>query len=224
MALYDSADLLQRTKRLAEFQVPSEYPRDPDWYAWLTEAQDYWVGIIAQHDARLLCSAPVALTSADGGRTYTFPTATGTPIAIEEITIGQAGTPLRLGADFDPTVDASWEGDNTLRIARNTTRSFSNGLYARYVAQPTEIRDDQEPTLPVMCRPLLPPRACILYAQSGGSRNPAPYQDAETRIWSGDPSVPGDTGLLGRIKKRAFAQSSSGQFGSPWWRTGDLGR
>jgi hypothetical protein len=221
MAYLDSADLLARTKRLAEMQVPAEYPRDTDWYAWLTERQDYWVGVIAQHDARILCGAPVLLSSTDGGATYTFPTV---PVAIEEITIGQAGTPLRLGPDYDPTVDASWEGDATLRIARNTTRSFASGLYARYVAQPDEIRDDQEPTLPTMFRLLLPPGACVLYARSGGARNPAPYLDEETRLWSGDPSMPGDTGILGRLKKRAFAQSVGSGTSSPWWRTGDLGR
>lgn len=221
MAYLDASDLLDRTKRLAEFQVPSEYPRDPDWFAWLTEAQDYWVGIIAQHDARLVCGAPVALTSADGGLTYTFPTV---PVAIEEITIGQAGTPLRLGADYDPTIDASWEGEATLRMARNKARTFGSGLYARYVAQSGLITESVEPTLPTLCRLLLPPRACVLYARSGGTRNPAPYLDEETRIWSGDPSIPGDTGLLGRLKKRAFAQSAGGAMGSPWWRSGDLGR
>lgn len=219
MALYDSADLLARTRRLAEMQVPAEYPSDPDWYGWLTEAQDYWTGIIAQHAPRLLCGAPVQLTSADGGYTYTFPTV---PVAVEELTIGPAGTTFRLGANYDPTVDGSWEGESTIRIAMGSNRTFSRGLWARYVAQPGVIDESNEPSLPTQCRALLPARACVIYARSGGTRNPAPYLDEETRLWSGDPAMLGDTGILGKIKKKAFTQASSDGF-TPWWRLGVAG-
>lgn len=221
MSLYDAADLLARTKRLAEQNVPTEYPRDADWYAWLTEAQDHWTKILCQHVPRLLCGAPEQLTTADNGATYTFATV---PLAVEELTIGLGGTTLRLGPNYDPTIDATWEGDDTLRIARNQSRTFSQGLWARYVAQPGVIDDGNEPSLPVQVRSLLPARACVLYARSGGTRNPAPYLDEEARLWSGDPSIYGDTGILGMVKKKHWTQGASG-VASPWWRmTGDLGK
>ena len=221
MAYLDSADLLERALSLSKAPAVSEDVGPDQWYRWLTEAQDYWTRIIAQHDPRLVCGPPTQLTSADGGYTYTFPTV---PIMVEEITVGKAGTPVRIGADWDPTVELTWEGDDTLRIARNRSRTFTNGLWSRYIAQPGTIDASTEPSLPVQVRLLLVPRACVLWARSGSYRDPNAYLDEEQRLWSGDPRILGDTGILGALKKKAFMHTQRGQYAWPWWRTADLGR
>ena len=73
-------------------------------------------------------------------------------------------------------------------------------------------------------RLLLVPRACVLWARSGSYRDPSAYLDEEQRLWSGDPRILGDTGILGALKKKAFMHTQRGQYAWPWWRTADLGR
>ena len=218
MAYLDSADLLARAKRLAQRPATDEDMADADWYAFLTEAQDYWVRSIAQHDPKVLCGAPVALTTGDGGLTYTF---ASVPVAVEEITDGNGGQPVSLGPYWDVATDFTWEGDDTLRSCRGVARTFTNGLYARYVAAPGTVDGATQPTIPTMFRLLLVPRACVLYARRGGYRDPEPYLAEERRLWLGDGMT--DLGIMGALKKRAWMQSSSGHAGRvPFWRAGTM--
>lgn len=218
MAYLDSADLLARCKALAQRPSTDEDMSDAQWYSFLTEAQDYWTKVLAQHDPKLLAGAPTALTTSDSGYTYTFGT---TPIAVVEVTDGKGGWPLFLGPYWDVATDLTWEGSTTLRVARGVARTFTDGLYARWVPQPGVIDGSTQPTLPTEYRLLLPARACVLYARRGGYRDPQPYLEEEKRLWMGDGYA--DTGLLGMLKKRAWMQSSSGQAQRvPFWRAGTM--
>lgn len=218
MAYLDSADLLAKAKLLARRPSTDEEMADADWYNFLTQAQDYWVRIISQHAPGLLCGAPTQLTTADSGYTYTFSTV---PVAVLEVTSGKGGTPVVVGQYYDPQAEFTWEGESTLRVARNTTRTFSSGLWARWVAMPSAISGAAEPSLPAQYRLLLVPRACILWARRGGARDPSPYIAEEQRLWAGDPGVPGDVGLLGALKKKAWHQNSASG-AVPFWRTGSM--
>lgn len=218
MAYLDSADLLARCKALAQRPSTDEDMSDAQWYSFLTEAQDYWTKVLAQHDPKRLSGAPTALTTSDSGLTYTFGT---TPIAVVEVTDGKGGWPMFIGPYWDPATDFTWEGSTTLRSARNVARTFTNGLYARWVPQPGVIDGSTQPTLPTEYRLLLPARACVLYARRGGYRDPQPYLEEERRLWMGDGYA--DVGLLGMLKKRAWMQSSSGQAQRvPFWRAGTM--
>ena len=218
MAYLDSADLLARCKALAQRPSTDEDMSDAQWYSFLTEAQDYWTKVLAQHDPKRLSGAPTALTTSDSGLTYTFDT---TPIAVVEVTDGKGGWPMFIGPYWDPATDFTWEGSTTLRSARNVARTFTNGLYARWVPQPGVIDGSTQPTLPTEYRLLLPARACVLYARRGGYRDPQPYLEEERRLWMGDGYA--DVGLLGMLKKRAWMQSSSGQAQRvPFWRAGTM--
>ena len=218
MAYLDSADLLARCKALAQRPTTDEDMSDAQWYSFLTEAQDYWTKVLAQHDPKLLSGAPTALTTSDSGYTYTFGT---TPIAVVELTDGKGGWPMFIGPYWDPATDFTWEGSTTLRSARNVARTFTNGLYARWVPQPGVIDGSTQPTLPTEYRLLLPARACVLYARRGGYRDPEPFLAEEQYLWRGDGVT--DIGLLGMLKKRAWMQSSSGQAQRvPFWRAGSM--
>src|SRR5687768_809057 len=71
--LWDSADLLQRCIDMAARPTADQEMSDARWYRRLTEAQSYWYGVFAAHVPHVLYGAPVLLTTADSGATYTFP-------------------------------------------------------------------------------------------------------------------------------------------------------
>lgn len=220
MAYLDAADLLARCKADAQRPTTDEDMSDAQWYSYLTEAQDQCVRMILNLFPDVLLTVPTALTTADSGLTYTFPT---TPLAIKELTDGKGGRPLNGGPYWDAISEYTWEGEATIRMARNVARTFANGLYARWVIQPGVIDGSTAPTLPTMFRPLLVPQACLRYARRGGYRDPTPYEQKFQHLWSGDPNVVGDHGILGQIRRRQLhTVNASGS--TPWWQvTGDIG-
>lgn len=220
MALWDSADLLARCQRDSGTKaIPDEAVASPDWFAFLTEAQDQLTRMISAIFPAALATDPVQLSSTDGGLTYEFPTA---PMALLEVTSGKGGYPLTFGAFYSGGNDLVWEGELTLRMARNTARSFGAGLWVRYIPQPGAIDDTTEPTLPKQYRPPLVPLACYRYASQGGFRDPQPYLERFNWLWSGNPGIQGDTGLLGALRKKQATQIGPSQ-AIPWYRvTGDI--
>lgn len=215
MANWDSADLLARAKRLAQRPATDEDMADADWYAFLTEAQDEVVGMIATYDPNAVCTVPTLLTTSDSGLTYTFPSAsTAPPLVLVDLTDGKGGTPLTFGGYGTDYGDATWEG-NTIRMSRNVARTFSQGLYARWVTVGGTIDGSTQPTLPLQFRRVLVPMACEKYALRGGYRDPQPYREEFQRLWSGDPRKIGDMGLLGLLRKRQFQQR--GTTAGVWW-------
>jgi hypothetical protein len=218
MANYDSADLLLRTQTLAQRPSTDEDFTTAIVYGFLSEGQDEVIQMVATHDPSAVCGVPTQLTSADAGLTYTFPSAsTAPPLVLVELTDGKGGTSLTFGPYGDEGADLTWEG-NTIRLPRNTARTFPNGLWGRWVTTGGTIDGSTQPTLPLQFRRLLPPLACIKYAERGGYRDPQPYRDEFQRLWSGDPRHMGDYGLLGTLKKRQFQQRGSGL--GLWWRGG----
>ena len=199
MATWDSADLLARCKRQSGVPSTTEFPADTDWYAWLTEAAGYYTSVWATHCPWFLMSAPTLLTSADGGYTYPLPTSTRV-LAVEIYDTNPRGRLLRAGAFWDPGADYVWEG-NQIRIPQGKTKTWSGGPYARYVAEPGDVAAATEPTLqPDYARILLVDHAVALWSERGGMRDPAPFWQRERKRAWGDPTMPGDVGIIGNLK------------------------
>jgi len=196
----DSADLLARCKRESGVPSTTEFPADADWYAWLGDAQKHYYDLIAAHAPWALLEAPVLLTSADSGVTYTFASSIS-PLFVELYsTTGSAGRLLIPGPYSDPGADYVWEGD-TIRFPGNKAKTFSGGPYARIITPPTTIAADVEPTLPKNLRPVLVPHACVLWASRGGMRDPTPFQAREDKLWFGEPAR-GRVGMLVMLKQQ----------------------
>jgi hypothetical protein len=170
---------------------------DPAWYLLLELAQSYWTGVFAVHFPYLMMSAPTALTTADGGLTYTFPGGIY-PLAVELYDATGPATLLRPGAYFDSSADIVWEG-NQIRFPQNQG-NFGINPVARYVAPPGVLDASTPPTLmPPHARMLLVYRAVGQWAAQGGMRDPGGYFGLEQRAWLGNPAT-GDVGLLGTLK------------------------
>jgi hypothetical protein len=219
LALYDSADLLAKTKALLKRPSTDEDLTDAQLYLWLGDAQTYWLGQIAVHCPELNWVSPELLTSSDSGATYTL---ASYPLGGVEIRSSRSGDLLIPGPDWGDTTDYVIEGQ-TVRIPHGRTRTFSAGPYARYVATPAALDGSTAPVMkPAYARLLLPARAAITYCLAGGYRDPAPYMAIEQRLWSGDPNMPGDTGILGQLKTQYFASGMAAvkqPYDGAWWRS-----
>jgi hypothetical protein len=204
MATWDSADLLARCKQYANRPTTDAGMDDTLWYAFLAQGQRYWMQIIATHYPEANVGAPELMTTADSGVTYTV---ASYPIGHMEIRNGIAGDLLLPCADYEDG-DYVAEGQ-TIRMPGSRARTFSAGLYARYVAEPGEMSASTQPVLkPSQARQLVVYRALILHAMRLGI-NPAPYQALEqTEAW-GDPNTPGMVGLIPALKTQ-YHQNTSG--------------
>lgn len=224
MAQYDSVDLLARTKRMARRPTVDEENTDANWYERLEEAQTYWLGQLAAQVPELNYGAPELMTSADGGKTYTLGTE---PLGGHlEIRATRNGILLIEGPEWSETADYCWEGSKTIRIPNNRSRTFGDGPYARYVKTPGLLSAAVQPVLqPPSARLLLPPRACVIWALEGPVvRDPSSFLKTEQMMWSGDPDKPGDTGILGVLKTRAFTagMAAVARGDEPWYRNPDM--
>lgn len=196
---------------------------DAEWYVLLSDAQQKWMRVLASIAPESQLGAPVALTEATAGQVWTFPT---WPMGHAELRDGRDGPLLTVGADYLDSTDLVWEGDQ-VRVPSGRTRTFANGIYARYVATPTTISASVEPVLlPEPARLLLVYEAVAQWAGRGGHRDPSPYEAKLQQAWSGDPRVPGDTGLLGMLKTQVHGQGIDAATGAvqPWHRSGDFFR
>ena len=171
MPLFDSADLLRRVKNLARRPASDQSVTDAQWYDYLTEAQAEVYPEIFSRFPAMGYGAPVLLTTADSGKTYTFGLdAAGDPVrptGHAEIYPNLAtipDSPLQAGADY------IWEGSQ-IRMPNNRTRSFSAGPYARFVLSPTAaISAASAPVLlPKHARMLLVYKALEQWASRPGS-------------------------------------------------------
>lgn len=161
---------------------PRTFPTTADEYAWLTEAQAYWLPRVAAEYPYHMFTAPTLLSTADSGVTYQFPSESA-PLAVE-VYATLRGPRLYVGQYDDPAADYVWEGSQ-IRMTTNQARSFSDGApYARWVASPGTIDASTQPTLkPVYARQLLVDRSLIYWATRGGVRDPSPFRDRETESW-----------------------------------------
>jgi hypothetical protein len=198
VAFGDAADLLDRAKRLGGVPTTTEFPADADWYAWITEAHAHWVAVIAAQAPWAMTEAPILLTSADSGETYTF-AGSISPLTVE-LYDTKDGRLLAPAGYHNSGGDYVWEGDK-IRFPGGVKKTFSNGPYARYITPPTTVDGSTAPTLkPAYARVLLVvPRAVAFWAERGGMRDPTAFYRMETKAWMGDPER-GDIGVLGQLK------------------------
>jgi hypothetical protein len=223
---WTTAELLADCRFLARRPTLDNEMDPTDWYRLLTIAQRHYYNLFGAHFPGLLYGAPVKLTTSDDGETYDFVDAQSnaiTPIGAVEIRASRNGHLLTPGPEFDAATDFVIEGTK-IRIPNGKTRTFADGPYARYIAPPSDIAENVEPSLvPDFARDVLPPRACAIWATRGGSRDPTPYMAEEQKRWSGDPLTPGDFGLMGALKKQYFASMIASPGVIYWWRSPDLG-
>jgi hypothetical protein len=167
--------LLQRCKRYARRPSTDAAFADADWYALLTEAQDDAFEDIASRSPNALYSAPVQLTTADSGKTYTFGTdeASANLYAMGHMEIypDLASIPDR---PLLPGKDYMLEG-NKIRIPSNLTVTFSAGPYARFVSRPGIIDGSTQPTFPKPGRMMLVYKALEKWASRPGSGTDPEY-------------------------------------------------
>jgi hypothetical protein len=125
---------------------------------------------------------------------------------------------MQFGEDYQDA-DFTAEGA-TFRIPNRRTRTFANGLWARYVKSPTAISAAAEPTLlPDYSRELIPYKAAASWASEGGLRDPNPFLQLMQQRATGDPLIPGDIGLVGQLKTAyPFYGSSNALDDWKWWK------
>ncbi len=145
--------------------VTGSWPQDPDLYAFLTDAENAVKQDLAPRIPHVL-NQQTAMTTADGGLTYTFGTdSEGNaiyPLGQVEVFAQAADVPyypLRPYEDFIP------EGDN-IRMPNNAPRTFpSGGPVARFIPLTLKIDGSTNPTLlPFQLRELVVIEAARRYA------------------------------------------------------------
>lgn len=217
MADWDTADLLARCRDEAQEPESGTQTTDAQWYRLLTQAQHTVYRLFAEHVPHALATAPVAMTSADGGATYTVPS-DAFALGYAEIRHGRTGPLLVPGADFSDVADFVWEG-NQIRIPSGRTRTFGNGLYVKYIAPPGTINASTEPTLtPNWARILIVYDAVKEWAGQGDTRDPSRWAQKYREAAYGD-GISG--GILAALKGQlvnlgADAAQSPMMY---WWRT-----
>ena len=200
MALYDSADLLQRLRDLLGRPTTDAIFTDALLYRFLTQAEAEVKSEVATHHPHGMWSAPVIMTTADS-KVYTLGGSVTEPLRLlllESLT----GQPLKPGPFWDPESDYVWEGGNTIRITAGRTRTFASGPYARVVTAPTTINATTSSTVdPDRLRILLVYKAASFAARRGGGiQEPQYFDDAYDQAAWGTPGT-GNVGLLGALKK-----------------------
>lgn len=217
MALYDTADLVDRFKRQSKTPANTASIDDTDIYRYLTDAQLYWLGQFMNHFPRLHWDVWEKMTAASDNKSYSF---SKRPLGVVEIYPSpKAPYPLRAGAPWDHSADFFWKGEQTIVIPGDVPRVFANGPYARYVPRPEDIDETTDPILlPEETRKLMLYTALSEWAREGGLEDPSRYEDMIDGLWLG--KRPGDAGLLGTLKKR-FGSNSSGM-APPWYKNVDM--
>lgn len=178
MALYDAADLVSRTKTLLNRPQADEAftntTTDDVLYQCVSEAIRRVNELLAWHVPEVAYNAPTQLTTSDNGLTYGFGVdADGNPIIplgqIELRGDGPTGLPILPGNDWDDTTlvylldtDDS-TGYPVVRWPGQRTRTFANGLWARYVQPPRQVTSSSSPVTlkPFQARAVVPYAACI---------------------------------------------------------------
>jgi hypothetical protein len=214
-ALWSSPDLLRRVKQYARRPATDTSVTDEMWYDFMTEAQVEVFSDLFTRFPAMQWSAPLLLTSSDGGYTYDFGLdADGDPInpmghtEIFPDLRSIPDSPLEYGVDYQ------LEG-YVLRIPGNRSRLFAAGPYARFVSRPdVAITDEANPLLyPKEARMLLVWKALQAYAsRPGNGADPAYFEDKYNKA------------LDKELLKAATQFNQSQVYGGKWWRAADLGR
>ena len=222
MADFDSTDLLARLKATLQIESNTADASDASLYTLLSNGQRRMAQIIAAVAPDVNMLALETLTSSDSGETYAL---TYYPLSNLELYDGDPNgfpiPPVGYGANqFDGYV---LEG-KTIRWAGGRSRTFGNGLYARYNRVPAAISASSEPSLkPEDGRQGIVYAAAEEFASQGGAMDPAPYAMLLRRFLYGDREIPGDIGLIGRVQTNSrLRKRPDGHRFTPWWRGPDF--
>lgn len=164
MALWDSSDLVRRTKlrlaRPASDEAFTVTTTDDVYYDFATEAQDRVNGLLAIYVPEALWTVPTELSTDDSGETYHFGTDTDSEaiFASGQFTLYEneesiPDYPLVAGVDFTVEHTQGADKGTLIRIPGNIARTFTNGgPMARYVAPSNVITSSTQPTIPKFAR------------------------------------------------------------------------
>jgi hypothetical protein len=233
VALFDVADCFTRAVRLLARPTADEAFTDVTTgdvlYGILDDAQRDIATRIAWQIPDVAYEPPTQLTTADSGVTYTFGLdADGNPIIplgqIELRGNGARGVPILPGNDWADTTDVYLmdtdpnTGAGVVRWPGQRSRTFSNGLWARYVKPCRQITSASSTVTlkPYVARQLIPPKAAEI-AAIRLMQDPAPFAARYEELW----------GLvLAALKTQQHGQGLRALDGASgvWWRNGDLGR
>ena len=211
-----SAGLLSQLIETLQLPPVRESPTDAQLYTLLSNAQRKMITLLAVHVPQTQVAASELLTTTDSGETYTL---TYYPLGQVEIRHGRAGPVLIPGADWNDWADFVIEGQ-TIRTPGGRTKTWANGLYARYVRAPDVISATVDPVIqPPYAGLAIVYEAAAEFAMQGGLRDPAPYQLLLQRFLLGDPNTPGHLGLIDSLKVQYFGQGGvTGDDSATWWR------
>lgn len=209
-------------KRPATEEVsPPDASVDITYYALLQDAQLLVVMELSAHVPELMYTFE-KLTTGDAGVSYDF---AKEPLGQYEIRQSPTGRLLIPGPEWDMGVDFVPAGQK-IRFPGQRAKAFGNGPWAHYVQTPGLLDAGNAPTLkPDSARILLVPRACALWAERGGLRDPQSFTNEYDRLWYGDPDK-GQVGILGALKNQAFLSGAAAIpsiTGDDWWRFVDDG-
>lgn len=174
MAIWDSADLLSRTKTLFPRPTSDELISDSVRYQMLGDSQRRVVTLLAFHVPEMMYGAPTKLTTADSGATYTFGTGV-TPIGHIELRESPTGAMIPPTSEWDNTTHGYIFEAEKIRWPGQKTRTFADGPYCRFVTMPGVLDGSTAPTLkPEFARELLVYDAASRLATICGE-DPSPY-------------------------------------------------
>lgn len=180
MSTYDNADLLLRFNALAARPSSDEYT-DADKYALLATGQMKVIQEIAVRYPDCLYQAPTAMSTSDGGATYTFGTDSN---GYAVMPYGHVGIYSSLSNVPDNPwvagVDYLDEG-TLIRLPNN--RTYSGTLYWRGIPTPSDISASIQPAIrPAPARVLIVYKAVEEFGLRGGL-NPE-VTTAVQALWS----------------------------------------
>lgn len=185
MAQWDSADLLSKFKLYANRPTTDEALSDAQIYTLLTQAQAQQMAKLAVYAPHAQMGDPVALTTADGGVTYTFGTDDdGNPIfpLAAQVYARIDGRELH-ASTWDSAGDFVIEG-NTIRAPGNKVRQYTTGPYARFIRADATISASSAPVLsPPAARELILWDALMLWAAVGGEIDAGPWEARYGKAW-----------------------------------------
>ena len=164
MAGNSSADLLAMFNRLAG-RPDSDAITDPEKYQWLADAQQTVVSEIAAIAPHVLIGAPIAMTTADGGQTWTF----GTDVNGNAILpLGKTGVyPSLVSIPDDPWAQEFDYLNEGTRIRLPGNASYPGPLYWQGITPPVDLTATVQPVLnPPAARELIAIKAVKDFAES----------------------------------------------------------
>lgn len=215
MALWDKEDLLLRCKDMLMRPTSDLVFTDVRLYRYLTAAEDEWKPIVARHYPEEMWAARTILTTSDS-KTFTLPSgaASALDIVIYESLKGRVLIP---GDISDPGADYVLQSGSILMTADRKV-TFSDGPYARWIAEPVAIDASTDSTIsPSRLRILLVYAACALAARSGGVGDPSYYEEKLDEAAWGNAQT-GNVGLLGNLKASGPGYSYHGTPDYAYWR------